>query len=180
MNAIVKVDNVGMAFETKKGRFVALKDVNLQIRSGEVVSLIGHSGCGKSTLLNLIAGLTLPTSGAMDGADPLLGHKTSRRARYDAAIAAATREGAFDLLFRNRQGLLTEGGRTNLFLYLDGRWLTPPLAAGVLPGVMRGLILADPAWAAREAALTLADLRRADRIMVCNALRGPVDARLVE
>lgn len=65
MNAIVKVENVGMAFETKKGSFVALKDVNLQIRTGEVVSLIGHSGCGKSTLLNLIAGLTLPTSGLM-------------------------------------------------------------------------------------------------------------------
>ena len=65
MNAIVKVENVGMAFETKKGSFVALKDVNLQIRTGEVVSLIGHSGCGKSTLLNLIAGLTLPTSGVM-------------------------------------------------------------------------------------------------------------------
>ena len=62
MNAIVKVENVGMAFETTKGSFVALKDVNLQIRTGEVVSLIGHSGCGKSTLLNLIAGLTLPTS----------------------------------------------------------------------------------------------------------------------
>jgi len=41
MNAIVKVENVGMAFETKKGRFVALKDVNLQIRSGEVVCLCG-------------------------------------------------------------------------------------------------------------------------------------------
>ena len=65
MNAIVKVENVCMAFETKKGSFVALKDVNLQIRTGEVVSLIGHSGCGKSTLLNLIAGLTLPTSGVM-------------------------------------------------------------------------------------------------------------------
>jgi len=65
MNAIVKVENVGMAFETKKGSFVALKDVNLQISTGEVVSLIGHSGCGKSTLLNLIAGLTLPTSGLM-------------------------------------------------------------------------------------------------------------------
>ncbi|MBS0348352.1 MAG: ABC transporter ATP-binding protein [Proteobacteria bacterium] len=65
MNAIVKVENVGMTFDTKKGRFVALQNVNLQIRQGEVVSLIGHSGCGKSTLLNLIAGLTLPTSGAM-------------------------------------------------------------------------------------------------------------------
>ena len=65
MNAIVKVENVGMSFETKKGRFVALQDINLQIHGGEVVSLIGHSGCGKSTLLNLIAGLTLPTSGVM-------------------------------------------------------------------------------------------------------------------
>ena len=65
MNAIVKVENVGMAFETTKGSFVALKDVNLQIRTGEVVSLIGHSGCGKSTLLNLIAGLLLPTSGVL-------------------------------------------------------------------------------------------------------------------
>ena len=65
MNAIVKVENVTVAFETRNGSFVALKDVNLQIGSGEVVSLIGHSGCGKSTLLNLIAGLTLPSSGVM-------------------------------------------------------------------------------------------------------------------
>ena len=65
MNAIVKVENVGMSFDTKNGRFIALQNVNLQIKKGEVVSLIGHSGCGKSTLLNLIAGLTLPTSGVM-------------------------------------------------------------------------------------------------------------------
>jgi para-aminobenzoate synthetase/4-amino-4-deoxychorismate lyase len=114
----------------------------------------------------------------MDEADPLLAHKTSHRARYDAAIAAAVRQGAFDMLFCNRQGLVTEGGRTNLFVLLDGVWLTPPLAAGVLPGVMRGLILNDPAWGAREAPLTLADLMRADRIMVANALRGPIEARL--
>ncbi len=114
----------------------------------------------------------------MDEADLLLAHKTSHRAPYDAAIATAVRQGAFDMLFCNRQGMVTEGGRTNLFAFLDGAWLTPPLAAGVLPGVMRGLILDDPAWGAREAPLTLADLRRADRLLVTNALRGPIEARL--
>lgn len=65
MKPLVQIENVGMSFATKKGPFVALRDINLQIREGEVVSLIGHSGCGKSTLLNLIAGLTLPSDGAL-------------------------------------------------------------------------------------------------------------------
>ncbi len=60
---IVKIENAGMSFDTKKGRFVALRNIDLTIAEGEFVTLIGHSGCGKSTLLNLIAGLTLPTSG---------------------------------------------------------------------------------------------------------------------
>jgi para-aminobenzoate synthetase/4-amino-4-deoxychorismate lyase len=114
----------------------------------------------------------------IDEADPLLGHKTSRRAHYDDAIATAVRQGAFDMLFRNRRGQLTEGARTNLFVHLDGVWLTPPLSAGVLPGVQRGLILDDPAWAVREAPFTLADLLRADQIRVTNALRGVLEARL--
>jgi len=62
---LVQIENVGQTFETKKGRFVALRDVSLDIVEGEFVSLIGHSGCGKSTLLNLIAGLTLPSNGIM-------------------------------------------------------------------------------------------------------------------
>ncbi|HKO88866.1 MAG TPA: ABC transporter ATP-binding protein [Burkholderiales bacterium] len=65
MSKYLQIEEVGMRFDTKKGPFVALKNINLQIEQGEFVSLIGHSGCGKSTLLNLIAGLTLPTAGAM-------------------------------------------------------------------------------------------------------------------
>ena len=65
MEKFVSIENVGMTFDTKKGKFVALRDINFAIRQGEFVSLIGHSGCGKSTLLNLIAGLTLPTTGAL-------------------------------------------------------------------------------------------------------------------
>ncbi len=57
------VDDAGMVFDTKKGAFIALRDINLTVAKGEVVSLIGHSGCGKSTLLNLMAGLLRPSTG---------------------------------------------------------------------------------------------------------------------
>lgn len=59
----VLIENVNMTFQTKKGSFQALKDINLNIREGEFISIIGHSGCGKSTVLNLIAGLLQPTEG---------------------------------------------------------------------------------------------------------------------
>jgi nitrate/nitrite transport system ATP-binding protein len=59
----LQVETAGMVFPTRKGEFVALRDIDLSIARGEFVTLIGHSGCGKSTLLNLVAGLTRPTSG---------------------------------------------------------------------------------------------------------------------
>ena len=59
----VEISDVGMTFETAKGSFTALENINLTIEQGEFITLIGHSGCGKSTLLNLIAGLTLPSIG---------------------------------------------------------------------------------------------------------------------
>ena len=65
MNAFIQIQNVEMVFTTRKGRFHALREINLDVNRGEFVTLIGHSGCGKSTLLNLIAGLLLPTSGVL-------------------------------------------------------------------------------------------------------------------
>jgi len=61
----VRIENVGMTFKTKKGPFIALRDIDLTICRGEFVSLIGHSGCGKSTLLNLVAGLIAPSGGVL-------------------------------------------------------------------------------------------------------------------
>jgi nitrate/nitrite transport system ATP-binding protein len=65
MQNFIQVQNVEMVFTTKKGRFHALREIDLTVAKGEFVTLIGHSGCGKSTLLNLIAGLTLPTGGVL-------------------------------------------------------------------------------------------------------------------
>jgi para-aminobenzoate synthetase/4-amino-4-deoxychorismate lyase len=105
-------------------------------------------------------------------------HKTSIRTRYDAAWRAAEQQGGFDTLFFNRRGELAEGGRSNVFVRIDGRWLTPPLSCGVLPGIMRAVLLDAPAWNAREAIITRAMLEDADDLMVCNALRGPLRAYL--
>ena len=65
MKNFIEVQHAEMVFSTRKGRFHALRDINLCVAKGEFVTLIGHSGCGKSTLLNLIAGLTLPSGGAL-------------------------------------------------------------------------------------------------------------------
>jgi para-aminobenzoate synthetase/4-amino-4-deoxychorismate lyase len=109
----------------------------------------------------------------------LLQHKTSHRSQYDLAWRAAEASGAFDVLFFNQQGQLTEGGRSNVFIKLSGRWYTPPLTAGLLPGVMRARLLADPAWAAQEKPLYADDLRAAQEIALCNALRGVLRADIV-
>jgi nitrate/nitrite transport system ATP-binding protein len=65
MEKYLQIEGVEMTFETRKGPFVALAGIDLAVRRGEFVSLIGHSGCGKSTLLNLIAGLMRSTAGTM-------------------------------------------------------------------------------------------------------------------
>ncbi|MGC4060080.1 MAG: ABC transporter ATP-binding protein [Aquabacterium sp.] len=65
MSQFIDIQNAEMVFHTKKGRFHALREINLGIDKGEFIALIGHSGCGKSTLLNLIAGLLMPSGGGL-------------------------------------------------------------------------------------------------------------------
>jgi nitrate ABC transporter ATP-binding subunit len=70
MSIYVAVDQVEKIFSLAGGgQYIALKGIDLSIKRGEFISLIGHSGCGKSTLLNMIAGLDLPTGGivALEG-----------------------------------------------------------------------------------------------------------------
>jgi nitrate ABC transporter ATP-binding subunit len=57
------IENMEIAFNSLKGKFVAVKDINLHVEKGEIVSIIGHSGCGKSTIMNAIGGMVFPTQG---------------------------------------------------------------------------------------------------------------------
>ncbi|WP_405137727.1 nitrate/sulfonate/bicarbonate ABC transporter ATP-binding protein [Nocardia sp. NBC_01388] len=61
---LIDIDDVGMSFDGASGeRLNVLEHVNLQLRDGEIVALLGRSGSGKSTLLRAVAGLLAPTSG---------------------------------------------------------------------------------------------------------------------
>jgi para-aminobenzoate synthetase/4-amino-4-deoxychorismate lyase len=101
-----------------------------------------------------------------------LRHKTSDRAFYDEARRAS---GAFEILFRDGEGFLTEGSFTTLFLERNGRLLTPPLMRGLLPGVLRARLLDE--GRAVEADLVEADL--AGGFLIGNAVRGLVRARFI-
>ena len=109
--------------------------------------------------------------------DYLRRFKTTHRALYDQAWQTAETQGAFDSLFFNSDGLLLEGGRSNVFVKYQGQWLTPSLDLDILNGVMRQAVLQQPQTylgtdAVIETHITRDMLEHAEEIRLSNALRG--------
>ena len=102
-----------------------------------------------------------------------LSHKTSLRDVYDIARHES---GAAEVVFVDEPGFVTEGSWSNIFVERDGQLLTPPLALGLLPGVLRAELI-DKGRAV-ESHLRIADLEGG--FFIGNSLRGLVPARLVE
>lgn len=103
----------------------------------------------------------------------LTGHKTLNYLENILARQAAKAAGADEALFVTPAGQVLEGSATSLFIVKDGHAWTPPLAAGILPGVARARVLKliGPKRAA-EKPLTLEELRAADECFLTNALMG--------
>lgn len=110
----------------------------------------------------------------LSSADPWLRIKTSHRPAY-AAARASMPLGCDEAILLNERGEVCEGTIASLFLRREGRLLTPALACGLLPGVLRAALLET--GEAEEAVLAPADL--GEGILYCgNALRGLIPARL--
>jgi para-aminobenzoate synthetase / 4-amino-4-deoxychorismate lyase len=136
--------------------------------------LLSRSGAMAIELKPLPAAPDMPAAVILaplpvDPQDFRLRHKTSDRAFYDEA-----RGDAFEALFVDPDGFLTEGSFTSLFVERDGRLLTPPLARGLLPGVLREELVES--GRAVEADLRPADLESG--FLIGNSLRGLIPARL--
>ena len=63
MNNVIDIKNLSKTYYTKLGCVEALKDVNISVKNGEILGIIGNSGCGKSTLLSILAKLDKCSSG---------------------------------------------------------------------------------------------------------------------
>lgn len=100
--------------------------------------------------------------------DRFLYHKTTRRERYEQALAE--RPGYADVLLWNERGELTESTIANVFVTLDGRLVTPPLASGLLPGAFRAWLLER--GEAVEGVIKLEDLPRCGAVFLGNSVRG--------
>lgn len=101
--------------------------------------------------------------------------KTSRRAHYDAFSPQSAQ--AFDLVLHNENGEITEGTRGNVCMRLDGRWVTPPLACGLLPGVGRALALSR--GRVSERVVHIDEVTKVEAWAFVNSLRGWLDAQLI-
>ena len=112
----------------------------------------------------------------IDPGDLRLRHKTTDRWFYEDALIAAKEAGADEALLMRDDGLLTEGSFTSIFVERGEELLTPPLALGLLPSVMRRSLI--DAGKAREAELTMADLE--DGFFIGNAVRGLLPAKLMK
>ncbi|WP_127207147.1 bifunctional chorismate-binding protein/class IV aminotransferase [Neisseria meningitidis] len=109
--------------------------------------------------------------------------KTTHRALFDQAWQTAETQGAFDSLFFNSDGILLEGGRSNVFVKHRGQWLTPSLDLDILNGIMRQAVLDEPQKYLHtnqviETHITQKTLQEAEEIRLSNALRGVFAAAL--
>ncbi len=105
--------------------------------------------------------------------DIRLSYKTTARAFMEAARADG---GKYETIFVTPEGHLTEGSYTSIFVERDGKYLTPPLARGLLPGLLRARLIEE--GKAEEADLTIDDL--ADGFYIGNVIRGLIRARLAD
>jgi para-aminobenzoate synthetase/4-amino-4-deoxychorismate lyase len=115
-----------------------------------------------------------------DTSDIFLYHKTTQRQVYDRLWQEAQDQGYLDLIFTNERGEVSEGAITSIFLEREGILYTPPLSAGLLPGVFRGYLLESYPERVREKSLVAAELTAPGATLyLANSVRGLVRVKLV-
>jgi para-aminobenzoate synthetase / 4-amino-4-deoxychorismate lyase len=114
-----------------------------------------------------------------DSDSPYLYHKTTQRRIYDQERSRLIDQaGFYEVFFENERGEVTEGSYSNIFLQQEGKLLTPPVSCGLLPGILRGYLLANYPQIVEEKVLTREDLIQGEAVFAGNSVRGLVKVKL--
>ena len=114
----------------------------------------------------------------LDPGNPFLFHKTTFRPWYEKSMNDIRHNNYFDVLRLNTRGELTEGARSNLFIEINSTLYTPPVKCGLLPGVLRSLLLSS--GKCKERILFPMDLAKAESLYCGNSVRGLVKVASVK
>ena len=141
-----------------KIRLLLTADGTVSVAADPLVSGVCGSGPGRVAL----------AAAPVDSGEPLLRHKTTWRPWYAGILEQ--HPGCADVLFCNERGEVTEGTIHNLVVEKNGRLVTPPLACGLLPGVLRAELLERGLLV--EEVVTAQELAAAPRLWLINSVRG--------
>ena len=128
---MIRLQGVTKSYATPAGRFTALRDVDLSIAAGEIVTVVGRSGSGKSPLLNMIAGIDRPSAGTVSVAGTAIGTLPHDR-------LAAWRGRTVGIVFQFFQLLPTLTAAENVMLPMDFCRTVPARTASAAPARRRG------------------------------------------
>jgi nitrate/nitrite transport system ATP-binding protein len=157
----IEISLVTKTYDSQRGKYTALENVDLQINSGEFVSLIGHSGCGKSTLLSLLAGLEKPSSGQvmLDGR-PIAGPGPDRAVvfqNYSLLPWLTVFENVAEAIEAScpKLSAIEQRGRTESFLRAVGLWSHKDKRPSEISGGMKQRVAIARAFAIHPKVLLL-------------------------
>lgn len=156
--------------QAEQGPGPARRKVRLRISTGGVIAVDIEPASSPKVLSVGFA------AGPIDSTDPFLYHKTTNRVLYDTLRAGQPH--LDDVLLWNERGEVTESTIANIVIQRDGRWVTPPVECGLLPGVMRAHLLRNREIT--EGIIRKEDLREATKIRLINSVRKWIDLHFVD
>ncbi len=167
---VIAMATIGQKNKCLRLRLALDKDGAINITQAEMPN---HDKSNPAPITCVISKATLSSD------EVFLRYKTTKRKLYDEEFRIYNDKiGAGEVIYFNEKDELCEGSRTNIFLEINGKLVTPPLSCGLLPGTLRARLLEK--GVVEEKVLTLSDLKSANKIYLGNSVRGMQEATLVQ
>ncbi|MBL7072981.1 MAG: aminotransferase class IV [Candidatus Omnitrophica bacterium] len=116
----------------------------------------------------------------VDKTDFFLYHKTTNRGNRDCELQKYREKGIFDVIFMNEQNEITEGAISNIIIYNNGKYFTPPESCGILNGIYRQHLLKNEKFNMEKKILFEQDLTYCEKIFLCNSVRKLLPVTLAD